>query len=80
MFAISSYPLPSGGPLEIAGALQGSMGLSAKEAIISCHLHSLAMRVNPILQVSMFGGSRLVEIIVLTMTQYITFQVQNFRE
>ena len=56
------------------------MGLSAKEATISCHLHSLAMRVNQILQVSMIRGSRLVQIIVLTMTQYITFQVQNFRE
>ena len=40
------------------------MGLSAKEATISCHIHSLAMRVNQILQVSMFGGSRLVEVIV----------------
>ena len=38
------------------------------------------MRVNQILQVSMFVGSHLVEIIVFTMTQYITFQVQNFRE
>ena len=42
---------------EIAGALQGSIRLSAKEATISCHLHSLPMRVNPILQVSMFGGA-----------------------
>ena len=32
------------------------MGLSAKEATSSCHLHSLAMRVNQILQVSVFGG------------------------
>ena len=56
------------------------MGLSAKEATISCYLHSLAMRVNQILQVSMFVGSHIVEIVVLTMTQYITFQVQNFRE
>ena len=56
------------------------MGLSAKEATISCYLHSLAMRVNQIMQVSIFGGSHLVEIVVLTMTQYITFQVQNFRE
>ena len=65
---------------EIAGALQSSMGLSAEEATISCHIHSLAMRVNQILQVSMFGGSHLVQIVVLTMTQYITFQLQNFRE
>ena len=33
MFAIRSYTLPSGGPVrKIAGALQGSMGLSAKQA------------------------------------------------
>ena len=32
------------------------MGLSAKEATISCYLHSLAMRVNQIMQVSIFGG------------------------
>ena len=55
------------------------MGLPAKEARISCHLHHLAIIVNQIPQVSVFGGSHLVEIIVVTMTQYITLQVQNIR-
>ena len=55
------------------------MGLSDKQANDQLALSQSCYESKPIPQVSVFGGSHLVEIIVLTVTHYIIFQVQNIR-
>ena len=67
-FSIRSYTLPSGGPLRKSRSTAGLHGSVCQRGHKQFHLHSLAMRVNQILQVSVFGGSHLVEIVVLTDT------------